>query len=155
MNQKLSDWASIAEIISGVAVLVTLIVLILGIRDNTQVLRASAYANNIDSLNDLSAEITKDEDSLRVWGAFLAGETEDLDEVDALRLLNYVFMIFRIYEKAYFFEQNGLIGEEEKYRFDRNTCSQFGNVRSASMAPVLETILTREFFVYITDSCRD
>ena len=46
MNQKLADWASIAEIISGIAVVVTLIVLIVEVRDNTEVLRVSAYNDN-------------------------------------------------------------------------------------------------------------
>ncbi len=42
MNQKLSDWASIAEIVSGVAIVVTLIVLILQVQGNTDELRAAS-----------------------------------------------------------------------------------------------------------------
>ncbi len=45
MNQKLSSWASIAEIVSSVAVIVTLVVLILEIRGNTQEIRAAAITN--------------------------------------------------------------------------------------------------------------
>ena len=40
MNQKLSDWASIAEIASSVAVVVTLIVLVVEVRGNTEAIRA-------------------------------------------------------------------------------------------------------------------
>jgi len=50
MNQKLSDWASIAEIISGIAVLVTLVFLVLEIRAGTNVTRASMYGDILDSL---------------------------------------------------------------------------------------------------------
>ena len=40
MNQKLSDWASIAEITSSIAVVVTLIVLVIEVRGNTAAIRA-------------------------------------------------------------------------------------------------------------------
>ena len=45
MNQKLSDWASLAEIISGVAVVVSLVVLIAEIRGNTDEVRAATLTN--------------------------------------------------------------------------------------------------------------
>ena len=45
MNQKLSDWASIAEIVSSVAVVVTLIILIIEIRGNSEAVRADMLAN--------------------------------------------------------------------------------------------------------------
>ena len=63
MNQKLSDWASIAEIISGIAVVVTLIFLIAGIRENTAVLRGSSYSNTLESLNQLQASIMADSET--------------------------------------------------------------------------------------------
>lgn len=49
MNQKLAAWASIAEIVSGVAVVVTLVILIAEIRDNTRFLRVSAERQQTDS----------------------------------------------------------------------------------------------------------
>ena len=45
MNQKLSDLASLAEIVGSVAVIVTLIVLILEIRGNTEEIRSTALTN--------------------------------------------------------------------------------------------------------------
>jgi hypothetical protein len=42
MNKQLSDWASLAEIVSGIAVIMTLILLIFEIRGNTSEIRASA-----------------------------------------------------------------------------------------------------------------
>ncbi len=43
MNQKLSDWASIAEIVSSVAVVVTLIFLLVELRENTAAIRSTNY----------------------------------------------------------------------------------------------------------------
>ncbi len=43
MNRKLSDWASIAEIVSSVAVVVTLIFLLVELRENTAAIRSTNY----------------------------------------------------------------------------------------------------------------
>jgi hypothetical protein len=45
LSQRLSNWASIAEIVSGVAVVVSLVVLIVEIRGNTDEVRAAALTN--------------------------------------------------------------------------------------------------------------
>jgi hypothetical protein len=54
---KLSDWAGIAEIFSGIAVVVTLVFLIIGIRENTEVTRAATYADLLDGLNEYSMQV--------------------------------------------------------------------------------------------------
>lgn len=45
MTQKLSDWASLAEIVSAIAVVVTLIFLIIEIRGNSEAIRADMQIN--------------------------------------------------------------------------------------------------------------
>jgi len=52
MNQKLSDLASLAEIVSGVAVVVTLVFLVIGIRDNADVTRFSVYSDLLNEINE-------------------------------------------------------------------------------------------------------
>lgn len=151
MKLKLSEWASVAEIVSGIAVVVTLIVLVFEIRDNTQVLRASAYAASLDGINDFGAMISKDAESARIWRAYVTETTGDLDEIDLSRLNDWVYILFRNYEKAYFSEQAGLIGDEEWARFDRNICGMFELARSAGLN--IDTPLTSEFFQYVTSSC--
>ena len=47
MKLKLSDWASVAEIMSGIAVVVTLIFLILGIRANTDAQLAASRQTSV------------------------------------------------------------------------------------------------------------
>jgi hypothetical protein len=151
MNQKLSDWASIAEIISGIAVVVTLIVLIVEVRDNTEILRVSAYNDNLDSLNEFGALVSRDADSARIWQSLVSEETDNLDEIDRRRLTDWLFILFRNYEKAYFSEQSGLIGEEEWARFSRNICNFFELSQSASIDFTVP--LTQEFSSYVVGSC--
>ena len=52
MKRQLSSWASGAEIISSIAVVVTLVFLVIGIRENTAITRASVYATSIEGIND-------------------------------------------------------------------------------------------------------
>ena len=112
MNQKLSDWASIAEILSGIAVVVTLIVLIIGIRDNTDSVRASTYADSLDRLNDFQMDVLVDPDALRVWDAYTKSEASGLDGLDAQRLTIVVLTLFRTLENSYFAARYNLLGEE-------------------------------------------
>ena len=113
MNSKLSNWANVAQIASGAAVVVTLVILIVEIRGNTEVLRLSAYSDHIDSINEFGALISQDAESSRIWMAFVSEQTDDLDEIEMRRLTDWLFILFRNYEKAYFSEQSGLIGHAE------------------------------------------
>ena len=67
MNQKLSNWASIAEIIAAIGVIVTLIFLIVGIRENTEITRVTAFDRNMESVNQWRLEMAKDPELARIW----------------------------------------------------------------------------------------
>ena len=154
MNQKLSDWASIAEIISGIAVVVTLIFLIAGIRENTAVLRGSSYSNTLESLNQLQAAVMADSEMALAWEAFLDHKTSDIDEGGRARLRMAVASLMRIYEVAYFQHEYGLLGEAEWVRFASVGCQNFSRVQSF-LPQMIETggPFTDEFLNYMTDNC--
>ena len=59
---KLENFAHIAEVISGIAVVISLVFLIYGIRENTEVTRTVAYEGLIDSINNFTLTIVPDED---------------------------------------------------------------------------------------------
>jgi len=154
MNQKLSDWASVAEIISGIAVVVTLIFLIAGIRENTAVLRGASYSNTLESLNQLQATMMTDSEMALVWEAFLDRKTADIDEGGRARLRLAVNSLMRIYEVAYFQHEYGLLGEAEWIRFVSVGCQNFSRVKSF-LPQIVEAggPFTAEFLTYMTDNC--
>ena len=155
MKQKLSDLASIAEIIASVAVVATLIVLIFGVRENTEVVRASAYASNVENINNLQIGMLNDPDAVRVWTDFMSGEAADLDRIDTMRLNLMLLTLFRSYESAYFNRSYGVLGEEESNRFDRSICEFFALARSADRTRPLRNTLTEGFFAYMIELCSD
>ena len=154
MNQKLSDWASVAEITSGVAVVITLGVLIIGIQDNTDAIRASTYAQSLNSLNQWRASIYESREVAEFWEAFRSGEEDELNNVDIARLTQFVINLFTIYEHSYFSWQRNLIGDSEWGRFQANICLQYGRIiRLPQVSAAYEGALTEEFRDFVSESC--
>jgi len=154
MKLKLSDWASIAEVLSGVAVVVTLVFLIVGIRENTRITRAAAYDRNIDSLNQSRNAMIRDREIARIWQALQDGDPTGLDELDLVRARVLVSTLFNNYEKSYFANKYGTLGESEWSRFANQICRQYHNVLSFSGQPEgLRAVITEEFMRYIEGSC--
>ena len=155
MNQKLSDWASIAEIIASVAVVVTLIVLIIGVRENSNLVRAAAYSDNLQSINNVSAVVLSDPDAVRAYTAMINGDVSGLDDEDRMRVLLIVLSMFRSYESAYFDERYGLLGQQEWQRFGGNICFFFGRGLSAGLDGPIRDAVTDEFMAYVENQCDD
>jgi len=155
MNRKLSDWASVAEIIASVAVVATLIVLILGVRENSDLVRASSYSDNLQSINDVVAMVLSDPDSVRAYTALINGDVSELNDEDRMRVLLIVLSMFRSYESAFFDERYGLLGEEEWERFGGNICFFLGRGLTAGLDGPIRSTVTEEFMEYVENRCAD
>ena len=154
MSRKLSDWASVAEIASGVAVVVTLVVLIIGVRENTDAIRASTYAQSLNSLNQWRDSISESREVAGYWTAFRSGDVDEFDDVDFTRLAQFIITLFTIYEHSYFSWQRDLIGDSEWERFEANICLQHGRiVVLPQLLAAYEGALTEEFREFVSDSC--
>ena len=156
MNKKLSDWASIAEIISGFAVVVTLIFLILGIKENTEVTRASMYLRSTDKIIEWRNLMISDPEVAQLLNAFHVGDYEGISEVNASRQSLLVLNIFQIYEQAYFAEQYGFMGRAEWSRFEVNICYFYDDIQaSPSIFNRVNGVMTEEFSNFMGDLCQE
>jgi hypothetical protein len=153
LNQKLSDWASIAEIVSGVAVLVTLIILILGINENTAVTRVSVYGDLIGNINDWERDLYQDPELTRLLGAWIDSDVEALSASDIARLRLIVDVMFRNYEKAFFYEREEVIDEVEWSRFERNICISDARSKAFGIDYRYQEVLNERFVEHIASSC--
>ena len=151
MDIRLATWANVAEIVSGVAVLVTLIFLILGIYENTAVTRVSVYGDLIGSVNDMERDLYRDPELSHLATAWLNTDVEALSASDTGRLRLIVHVLFRNYEKAYFFEQEEVIDEAEWSRFGRNICINYA--RAQAFGIDYREVLNDGFIEYIAVSC--
>ena len=148
-----TKWSAIAEIISGIAVVITLIFLIAGIQENTNVTRAAVYESSLDRLNDFDKTVIQDPELLQIWDRYYNGEAATLEALDEERLLGLIRLLFRTFENAYFNEQYELIGDAEWTRFQRSICGQYSILASQGMTGSVEAIVTSEFMEYMEASC--
>jgi hypothetical protein len=154
MKLKLSDWASLAEITSATAVVVTLIVLIVSIRENTDLTRATVYESNINSLMGWRTEIVRDREIAELLGAYESSDIVSLDEIDRTRVTQLVANIFNVYEKAYFAREYDVIGTAEWSRFERIACVHYTRTSAIpSLFRTIEAVMTDEFMSFLEAAC--
>ena len=110
---KLSHWADVAEILSGIAVVVTLVVLIAGVRENSSLLRASTYADRLETTNEFDRQMISDPELRNIFFAFLRGEASSLQDSQRETLSLVMNQIFRGYEIDFTMMRYGIFGDEE------------------------------------------
>lgn len=112
---KLKEWALVAEITSGVAVVVTLVLLIIGVKENTAALRATAAATSRESLSSFSDRMLMfDADRLGLITRSIdpAAQWQDFTQAEQLWLETFQRSFFRRVEAQYFQFRNGLLDED-------------------------------------------
>ena len=154
MNQKLSDWASIAEIISGVAVVVTLIFLIVGIRENTSITRAAMFDSTLLGLAEFRSHVINNPEVADLWGAYMNLGYDDLDTTSKIRVSALVTLAFENQQRAYYARQYDVLGESEWSRFGRQICIQYPRVTSSeALTQYMQVVLTEEFWNFVVTTC--
>ena len=153
MKKSLAEWASLAEVISGIAVVVTVIFLIVEIRTNTEVTRASMYANNMNTLIDWRKLLIEDRDTARLWESYTAGGFHEEDTTDQLRMLQLVANNINIYENAFYARQYGVLGSSEWTRFQRMSCVQYNWIIQSPLAESIEMVTTEQFRAFLQENC--
>jgi len=80
---KLEKYALIAEIVGGFAIVLTLVILLLEVRGNTEAVQAATYRDVVESITATVQERGADAEVARVYYSGSAGE--ELSELDAKR----------------------------------------------------------------------
>jgi len=158
-NLPLQKWALVAEIAGGIAVVLTLLFLALQVRENSNLIRANAFAENMQSVIDWRIAAVSNEPAVEV-----ISDRFSYSDPDALRASFWFQTLWNIYEKSFYSYQYGLIGEAEWERFEFNICSNYriemanntwntGN--SYGTHGGLYSRLTPEFAMYVEGICTD
>ena len=147
-SDKIRNWAHFAEIVSGIAVVFTLVFVVLEIRGNSDLVRANAFDRSMESLIQLRTNIASNDASLRVmadhWG---------IESPEVLRQQLLVVSIWSIYEKTYYSHQYGLVGVAEWERFEKRICG-YSQTRMDFWKESVSVFLTAEFRNFVIDSCQ-
>jgi hypothetical protein len=150
---KLQSWALIAEVISGVAVVITLVLLLLGIRENTQATYVSNYQLLLSDINNLSLTVAQDHELSELRYRYESGGSEVLSEAETLRIVTLYRSLYRIYETAYFANKHDTLGEDEWNRFVFLIC-EGRESHTDILWERIESIFAVDFRDFIENDCR-
>ena len=153
---KLEKWGVISEIVSGVAVLITLVILIVGIRENTAITRVSVYGDLMDAIGEIDRLTIADPELDRMISTLFDGSAETLTESQRRTVRSYLSALFKNYERAYFSREYDVIGDAEWERFERVICGNYRRGKQVGADFVRDGgFLTSAFREYIATSCAD
>jgi len=117
----LQQWALAAEIIGGLAVVVSLIFLILETRENTNAIQAQTYQDLSAELNNVRQQMTSEDITILLFKLRDDG-LSSLTEVERYRIVTSIHGIWQVYESAYYAKQRNILGDEEWTRFEIGIC---------------------------------
>jgi hypothetical protein len=152
MKEKLQEYALFAEIVSSLAVLLTLIFLVIELRENTEVTRSTAFGNITEQLNNFRLTVNSEELLSDVWRSYLSEDFENQTESERVRMGGIVIALLSIYEDAYYSYDYGIMGEREWSRFEPRICQHYGRLQRRNQLPILNG-LTPAFQEYTEQLC--
>lgn len=150
---KLDTSVKIAEIISAVAVIVTLIILVYEVRNNTESNRALVYGQEMDRLNSIRFAELNNPELTELNLLFRSGDLSKLSETQQQRLRRFLGAQWSIYESAFFQYQVGHFGEVEWSRYDDSICRQYARAKAAELWVDLTLSMTRQFSDFVVGNC--
>ena len=154
-DDRLRRIALIAEVISGIAIVVTLAFLAIEMRGNTNAIRAQTYQTLMQQLNDFRLYL---DDPERI----AADEKMERDGWDSLtryeqqKIRIPAVVNWGIYESAYFANERGVLGDPEWLRFQTAICRRYASHQSiwnAEGFTSMDELLTPQFTEFVKRSC--
>ena len=150
---QISKFKEIGEALSIVAVLITLVFLILEVRENTAAIRTESYGESITRLNDWRLQLASDKELTRMFAQFNSGNLTNLDGTESQQFSFVYGSLWSIYESAYFARSYGTLGESEWIRFEQMMCRQFELVTEQDYWSSMDLLLSPEFKSYAQAQC--
>jgi hypothetical protein len=157
-NKQLQKLALGAEIITAVAIVVTLGILAVEMRANTNAIHDRTYQELTQQLNNYRTDIVQS-GWLDAREKLLTDGWESLTRIEKSKLLLLRNNLYGIYEMAYYSEKRGAIGQNEWIRFQFAICTNYqrdverGLWGAMDQEPQMKSLLTPDFAKYITETC--
>lgn len=140
--------AAIAEVLSAMAVVASLLYLAIQVRQSTRQARLAAQQATVHELGHALRAQAQD----REWASLLSRALNGLDALDAverLQFLSHVGSIFRLYESAYLHYLEGSLDPRFWRGFERAIADVIGYPGVAAALAVRQHHLTDEFVAHL------
>ena len=109
MNKKLSDWASIAEIVSAVAIVASLLFVGFQIRQNNRTLEVDAYQARMQDISTSQTQLALSADFSEILIKYRNGGISALSESERFRMQNWLIGEIRRTDGQYYRYQQGFL----------------------------------------------
>lgn len=149
LKEKLQEYALIAEIVSAIAIVGSLIFVGLEIRQNTNAVFATSYDQLLADQMDLRMRMASNPESISAFEKY-----RTVEDVNDLSTLEYQVggyansALYQLYERAYFAYDRDRLGDEEWNRYMRWICSPDSERIIDRMNPL---VLSDKFWDYIQE----
>ena len=152
---QISKVKEFGEVLSVAAVLVTLIFLIVEVRENTAAIRTESFGESISRLNDWRLELAADSNLTKLFVEFNSGEDINPDAIERQQIAFIIGSLWSIYESAFYARDYGTLGESEWSRMEQMMCRQFDNLpaRPGFWDGMLQNQLSPEFRIFVEETC--
>jgi hypothetical protein len=128
----LEQWALVAQIISTVVVIASLVFVGFQLRQATSAIRASSSQAHSALYTDLVDSIVDNADFARLWSIGLS-DPKSLAQEDWVRFVAYASALFRLYESSRVQWLNGRLDDEHWHTIERQA-ADFGHLPGLQLA---------------------
>ena len=111
MKQKLQEYALLAEIIGGIAIVTSLIFVGIQINQNHEMMRAQTRNDISMALTPVLSNLTNNQDLADLL--FAANDGKQLSDAEMYRVYSHTELIFRYWENAHYQYRQNLYDESE------------------------------------------
>ena len=155
-NEKLQNWALISEIVGGVAILITLVLLLLGIQQNTRAIRAATYDDLVADLANYNMTLTTDNEIDEIVFQVSAEGRESLTDRQRFQYMQINLVRFQLYERAYIQWIEGNLDDSLWERFKVRICAASGGADfEEQVGSRLNSVTSQEFTQFRLNQCSD
>ena len=152
-NKILKKWALISEIIGGMAILITLVLLLIELQQNTAAIRTATYDDLVADLADYNlTQITDNELSEMRFETRV--DLSSITERQQYMLNRATLVRFQHYERAYIQWAAGYLDESQWERFRFYLCSLSGDpLFEEQVGSTIDRATSAEFTQYRRTQC--
>ena len=144
---KLSFVNEWAVLLSNLGMLFGIVFVGVEIQQNSNLVRASSYNENINKMNEWRYEILADPEYLGYIANYR--QVDDLEEFKKLLLIRAQWVI---YEQAFYSNSYDLMSEPEWERFRRAACTNFGRAETLGYSRN-DVRVEPQFWQYLVEGC--
>ena len=149
---KLERGALIAEIIGGIAVVLSLVFVGRELSQSNALNRAATYQSMMVSINEAIRPVYEDAEMTPLWVASQTGRIDELTEAERARVRQVVIAMFRLYDSAFYSYEYSTLGESEWNRIETQVCRQKSFMTDLAWTAIENTI-SESFNEFIEAKC--